>query len=52
MSTLLWKCLHALALESVRINFDVGVFTNLSQDHLDFHSDMNEYAKLKPCLSV
>jgi UDP-N-acetylmuramoyl-L-alanyl-D-glutamate--2,6-diaminopimelate ligase len=23
--------------------FDVGVFTNLSQDHLDFHGDMNSY---------
>ena len=23
--------------------FDVGTFTNLSQDHLDFHGDMNSY---------
>lgn len=42
---------HALALERVLgINFDVGVFTNLSQDHLDFHSDMNEYAEAKTLL--
>jgi UDP-N-acetylmuramyl-tripeptide synthetase len=27
--------------------FDVGVFTNLSQDHLDFHGDMNAYWSTK-----
>jgi UDP-N-acetylmuramoyl-L-alanyl-D-glutamate--2,6-diaminopimelate ligase len=35
---------HALALgRSVGIRFDVKVFTNLTQDHLDFHSDMEDY---------
>ena len=35
---------HALALERVRgMDFDVAVFTNLSRDHLDFHSDMEDY---------
>ena len=29
------------------IFFDVAVFTNLSQDHLDFHSDMEDYYKAK-----
>lgn len=31
------------------IDFDVAVFTNLSQDHLDYHSDLDDYffAKLK-----
>ena len=41
---------HALALDRVAdCAFDVAVFTNLSQDHLDFHADMEEYfrAKLK-----
>ncbi len=30
-------------------NFDVGVFTNLTQDHLDYHGNMEEYFKAK-CL--
>lgn len=41
---------HALALHRVAgITYDVAVFTNLSQDHLDFHKDMEDYfqAKLK-----
>ena len=27
--------------------YDIGVFTNLSQDHLDFHADMKEYRDAK-----
>ena len=39
---------HSLTLERVAgITFDVGVFTNLSQDHLDFHKDMADYAAAK-----
>ena len=35
---------HALALErSDGIRFAVAVFTNLTQDHLDFHADMEDY---------
>jgi UDP-N-acetylmuramoyl-L-alanyl-D-glutamate--2,6-diaminopimelate ligase len=35
---------HALAQERVRgVEFDVGVFTNLSRDHLDYHRDMDDY---------
>jgi UDP-N-acetylmuramoyl-L-alanyl-D-glutamate--2,6-diaminopimelate ligase len=35
---------HALAQERVRgVDFDVGVFTNLSRDHLDYHRDMDDY---------
>lgn len=35
---------HALELQRVRnCNIDIGVFTNLSQDHLDFHKDMAAY---------
>ena len=35
---------HALVQERVRgLDFDVGVFTNLSRDHLDYHRDMEEY---------
>lgn len=29
------------------INFNVGVFTNLSQDHLDYHQSMSAYADVK-----
>ena len=39
---------HSLALERVAgIFFDVAVFTNLSQDHLDLHGTMEEYAAAK-----
>jgi UDP-N-acetylmuramyl-tripeptide synthetase len=35
---------HAMALGRIRhCWFDVAVFTNLSQDHLDFHGDMQSY---------
>ena len=32
------------------IHFQVGVFTNLTQDHLDFHKTMEEYRKAKAML--
>lgn len=38
------------ALEQGRVNaveFDVGVFTNLSRDHLDYHKNMDAYAEAK-----
>jgi len=39
---------HALALERVRgCAFDVGVFTNLTPDHLDFHTTMERYFAAK-----
>ncbi len=39
---------HALALQRVRnVRFDVTLFTNISQDHLDFHSNMEDYLKTK-----
>ena len=39
---------HALALRKVApIFFEVGVFTNLTEDHLDFHGSMEEYFKAK-----
>ncbi|HEX9031508.1 MAG TPA: UDP-N-acetylmuramoyl-L-alanyl-D-glutamate--2,6-diaminopimelate ligase [Streptosporangiaceae bacterium] len=39
---------HALALGRVGgTSFDVAVFTNLSQDHLDFHPDMDSYFAAK-----
>lgn len=39
---------HALALSRVDgIDFDVAVFTNLTQDHLDFHRTMDEYRRAK-----
>lgn len=39
---------HALAQSRVvGVDFDVGVFTNLSRDHLDFHSTLKEYGEAK-----
>jgi len=39
---------HALAYDRVAgVVFDVAVFTNLSQDHLDFHRDMDDYFAAK-----
>ena len=39
---------HSLALERVAgVHFDVALYTNLSQDHLDFHRTMEEYAAAK-----
>ena len=39
---------HALALERVEdIEFDAAVFTNLTQDHLDFHGSMKAYFEAK-----
>ena len=39
---------HSLVLERVAgIRFAVGIFTNLTQDHLDFHKDMDDYAAAK-----
>ncbi len=42
---------HALALGRIAgCEFKTGVFTNLSQDHLDFHSDMEDYFAAKKLL--
>ena len=42
---------HALALGRVdAICFDVAVFTNLTQDHLDFHPTFEEYYRAKASL--
>jgi UDP-N-acetylmuramoyl-L-alanyl-D-glutamate--2,6-diaminopimelate ligase len=42
---------HALAYGRVDgIRFDVAAFTNLSQDHLDFHADMEDYFQAKASL--
>ncbi len=42
---------HALALRRVAgVCFEVVAFTNLSQDHLDFHSDMEDYYLTKAAL--
>lgn len=34
------------------IDFDIAVFTNLTQDHLDYHQDMDAYRKAKEKLFV
>jgi len=39
---------HSLAQKRVAgMNFEIGVFTNLTQDHLDFHKTMEAYGKTK-----
>lgn len=44
---------HALALGRVDgVHFTVGAFTNLSQDHLDFHSDFEDYYAAKRRLFI
>ena len=42
---------HSLVLHRVAtLHFAVGIFTNLTQDHLDFHGTMEEYACAKALL--
>jgi UDP-N-acetylmuramoyl-L-alanyl-D-glutamate--2,6-diaminopimelate ligase len=42
---------HAMVLHRAdAIHFDAAVFTNLTQDHLDFHSDMEDYFAAKRML--
>lgn len=42
---------HALVLGRVdHVTFDSAVFTNLTQDHLDFHKDMESYFEAKASL--
>ena len=42
---------HALALHRAdAIHFEVALFTNLTQDHLDFHADMEDYFRAKRLL--
>lgn len=42
---------HALDLGRVKnIEFDVGVFTNLTQDHLDYHKTLDNYRQAKAML--
>ncbi|MCX7919104.1 MAG: UDP-N-acetylmuramoyl-L-alanyl-D-glutamate--2,6-diaminopimelate ligase [bacterium] len=44
---------HALSQGRVDgIDFDVGIFTNLTRDHLDFHNTLEEYLKAKCILFV
>jgi UDP-N-acetylmuramoyl-L-alanyl-D-glutamate--2,6-diaminopimelate ligase len=39
---------HAIALQRTHgINFSISVFTNLTQDHLDYHRDMDTYFAVK-----
>jgi len=39
---------HAIALQRTRgVDFDVGVFTNIGHDHLDFHGSFSDYLATK-----
>ena len=42
---------HAVSLNRIGgSHFDIAAFTNLSQDHLDFHADMDSYVAAKAAL--
>ena len=42
---------HALDQRRVEdIEFDVGIFTNLTHDHLDYHGDIEHYKAAKKLL--
>jgi len=42
---------HALQLKrTAGVEYDLAVFTNLSQDHLDFHHDLSQYFNAKSLL--
>ncbi len=42
---------HALSLDRLAgLTFEVGVFTNLTEDHLNYHKDMDDYAAAKATL--
>lgn len=42
---------HSLSLDRVfGLGFDIGVFSNLSRDHLDFHGTIDEYEQTKSLL--
>ncbi len=44
---------HALAIGRVEgVHFTSAAFTNLSQDHLDFHADMEDYFRAKRMLFI
>ncbi|MGL4732030.1 MAG: UDP-N-acetylmuramoyl-L-alanyl-D-glutamate--2,6-diaminopimelate ligase, partial [Clostridium sp.] len=39
---------HSLALNRVgSVNFSIGIFTNLTEDHLDFHKNLEDYRNAK-----
>ena len=39
---------HSIILDRITaLDFDIAVFTNLTQDHLDFHKTMEDYAQAK-----
>ncbi len=42
---------HSLVQKRIEgVEYDVGVFTNLTQDHLDYHKTMEEYGRVKGLL--
>ena len=48
MSCVLETSSHALDQHRVAdVNYDAAIFTNLSQDHLNYHHDMEQYFKTK-----
>ena len=46
-----WKLHHGLVQDRLNgIKMSVGVFTNLSRDHYDFHGNINSYFDAKAIL--
>ena len=49
---LLWISSHSLSLKVEGCNFKIGVFTNLTQDHFDFHKTIENYRNAKKKLFI
>ena len=52
VSTVLWK-FHPMPLSLKRVEnlfYKIGIFTNLTEDHLDFHKTFENYRKAKESL--
>ncbi|MGN1096168.1 MAG: Mur ligase family protein, partial [Eubacteriales bacterium] len=42
---------HAIAQKRVAaIDFDIGIFTNITRDHIDYHKTIEEYTRIKASL--
>ena len=45
-----WKLVPILQIKNEGCTYELAVFTNLTQDHLDYHKDMDDYFEAKALL--